>query len=194
MLRKLSGNNVPHCRLIYPTAGRRQGAVAGPAGATTASGLRVSPCWHPQNLLDLRTPGRLATRCHHPAAHHAGLCPPDAMARGRGLPPSSGGPSCPGQPEHPPCGLPLRDLSRGRGPSITKRLESWRKSSSAYCPETACRDAYAIRRNAHRLPSTGVLAPTVPALNSIASIPCHSQIDSILAACPRNTGGRLLQV
>ena len=117
MLRKLSGNNVPHCRLIYPTAGRRQGAVAGPAGAITASGLRVSPCWHPQNLLDLRTPGRLATRCHHPAAHHAGLCPPDVMARGRGLPPSSGGPSCPGQPEHPPCGLPLRDLSRSRGPS-----------------------------------------------------------------------------
>ena len=42
--------------------------------------------------------------------HHAGLRPPDALAGGRGLPRCSSRASGTGQSEHPPHGLPLRDL------------------------------------------------------------------------------------
>ncbi len=72
-------------RDLYPTAGLCEGAAARPARTTATGRLRVSPSWRPQHLPDLRTASRLAPRGDYPAAHHAGLRSPDAVAGGPSL-------------------------------------------------------------------------------------------------------------
>ena len=122
-----------------------------PEADRPTSGLRVSPRWHPQHLPVLRTAGQLGQSTHHPPAHHVELCSPDAKARGCGLSRCPSEPRDLGQSQHPPHGLPSRDLSTAATRHIVKRLEfhhcpkhagwlnpvlrlpkGWRKSSSAY--------------------------------------------------------------
>ena len=67
-------------------------------------------------FLTCEPPGGLAPPGHHPAAHHAGLRPPDAVASGRGLPRRDCDPRGAGQSEHSPHGVPVRDI-----PASSKR-------------------------------------------------------------------------
>ena len=73
-------------RDLHPTSGRYPAADTGAAGAPQTGGLRVPKGGHPQPVPLHRAPGGLAACGGDGAAHHRGLCPPDALAGGRGLP------------------------------------------------------------------------------------------------------------
>lgn len=155
----------PRCGTPFPTDGVLGTRLSPPPDADWPTS--ESRCFHSQGDQEVRATSSAALAAatspcsanrwsagqstHHPPAHHAELCSPDAKARGCGLSRCLSEPRDPGQSQHPPHGLHSRGLSTAATRHIVKRLEfrhcpkhagwlnlvlrlskGWRKSSSAY--------------------------------------------------------------
>ena len=123
---------------LHPASGGHQRTVA---GTSETGGLRVPEGRDPKPVPHLRAPGRMETRGGDRAAYQGGLCPPDAVVGGRGLPRGPGDTLGVGQLEHPSRGVLIRDIPSSRGPAhrqeagISPHAQAWQLAEP--CPELA---------------------------------------------------------